>query len=349
MDPSFAALRVLERRLEIQMGRAAGALGAVKRVRECGTRHWMLRCDACGSVPEGADGAPIVHPDLCGRWLLCPDCARSRSREAAEHYVGAWDRLAASAPWMQLRTSAGWSETQLTVTVPHSGDVALDISRLRRAFPRFLRALREHVERDLGESSEHLVFLRALDVSEGSNGRGHAHLHVVIFAPRLDLVLVRWLWGRALRLVGVRLNEVPADDVLRGIADVSRRERLRTWLRTRRGPHGRPLASLPRVVIDIRRIDAHAGIAHAVRAWPTRSWSANLVARLYVAMDGVRVVTASRELRAKPKSHVACHECEAVGALWRVSCDACGVCDVVEHASALGAATAPAGHWARLS
>ncbi len=125
----------------------------------------------------------------------------------------------------------------LTLTVPHftlehaSGAVReacagfglettvhARLAALRLAWPKFLRRVRRWLMKKgklderrskyaSAEDADHLRFYRLLEWTRGGDGLGHPHFHVYLFAPWLDVELLRRWWAEALESVGVPAPE----------------------------------------------------------------------------------------------------------------------------------------------
>lgn len=264
------------------------------RVRRCGIdrmRHWCGTCHVPG-------------PDIqlaCDQHRLCLGCRERRAHKFQRRMMGALEVVRDDLERLQLNRptrvradgslirGGEWSEKFLTLTLPHSGDIAADVRELPRAWRRFWRALRTHFTKDVlaGEEplerrklAELIRFVRVIEVTEGVDGLGHAHLHVYLVGPYIDKYRVAHLWGDALsksyqtalaRAGAVHpLTSTLAPPVTLGVMaklreNLVRRgvgrivierilERERGWYVTCRGEHGNTLALLWAPVVDIRQV-----------------------------------------------------------------------------------------------
>jgi hypothetical protein len=264
------------------------------RVRRCGLdrmRHWCVSCQHPG-------------PDIqlaCDQHRLCLSCRSRRAHKFQTRMTAALELVRDDLERMQLnrptRVRANgtlirggeWSEKFLTLTLPHSGDIAADVRELPRAWRRFWRALRMHFQKDVLAGEDRwerlqlmpmIRFVRVIEVTEGVDGLGHAHLHVYLVGPYIDKYRLAHLWGEALsksyqaalakagaihpltsslappavlgamaklreNLVRRGLNRIVIDRII---------ERERGWYVTCRGKHGKPLALLWAPVVDIRQV-----------------------------------------------------------------------------------------------
>lgn len=78
----------------------------------------------------------------------------------------------------------------LTLTVAHSGDVGRDRADLGRGWKRFY----DHLRAAVGGA---FPFLLTWEVTEGADGLGHVHAHVVMLAPFFDWSEAASAWRRA--------------------------------------------------------------------------------------------------------------------------------------------------------
>jgi len=100
----------------------------------------------------------------------------------------------------------------LTLTVPHEAtdSVSERIERARSAWCFFVRYLNEHLRSiDAHRSAR---WYRAIEWTEGSDGKGHPHFHLWVFSPYLhqqDLLVP--MWRRALAATGLAAQAVIVD------------------------------------------------------------------------------------------------------------------------------------------
>lgn len=178
-------------------GRARGQRERQKRVSDCGNHQVILACSSCGTV-RGE-----IRDARCGGWRYCTTCRGLR----AGKYQQAIDE--ATAQWA-VRKRRNERARFLTLTLPHSGDVATDTRVLVDSWSRFCRSLRRWLKRNRGVV-RHVSFVRAVELTTSDDG--HAHLHAWLGSPYLPHAVLRVLWGRSLRgYVPVRLlSEVIAE------------------------------------------------------------------------------------------------------------------------------------------
>lgn len=140
------------------------------RVASCGTATQHVRCGC--RVRELLVG--------CGQVLLCPRCAR--------RYYG---RLRSSlAEALSARASGRQRAYLVTLTVPHSGDVGADRRRLAELWAKLGREARRHAW--WGH------YAAVYEVTAGTDGRGHVHMHAVVLSAWVPYKEVHRHWRRML-------------------------------------------------------------------------------------------------------------------------------------------------------
>lgn len=312
--------------------REKGQRERFSRVRRCGSdrmRHW------CGTCQRPGPDVALV----CDQHRLCLECRRRRAHRFQRQMIAGMELVQADLERHQLNRptkiradgslirGGEWTEKFLTLTLPHSGDVAADVRELPKAWRRFWRSLQDHIAHDVLEGdkrpkreptprdkkrsrkglppidefvikmvagAEHRElmrmnrFVRVIEVTEGVDAKGHAHLHVYLVGPYVDKYRLAHLWGSALSkpyqdllvqagavaplesslgwvdaegthqpgTIGViaRLRENLVRRKLHRMAIDSITDRERSWYVTRRGPNGRPLSILWAPVIDVRQV-----------------------------------------------------------------------------------------------
>lgn len=270
--------------------RAEGALRRMRTVDQCRSRVMVRRCDDCGHKPSAVDLR-------CSDWRLCLRCRDKRGVKYRHRFHAA--RAARRAP-------KGYRDVMLTLTVPDIGaDVDAAMAELRRAWPRFMRRVGQHLELDRDRKGID-GYVRALEVTPGETRQGHPHMHVWLLAPYIPHALLRLYWYRSISERYQRA--VPTRPRCEALAGCTPRERaeLDSWLVTRRGEHGRPIEEVPWPVLDIRAAygdsDRIAGelIKYLVKdAEYGRRGQLEYIepaayARLYAAYHGCRSISASR-------------------------------------------------------
>jgi hypothetical protein len=260
-------------------GRARGQRDRPERVAACGDHTVMVACSSCGTVR----GEP--RDARCAGWRYCSICRglrASRYREAIDLATGQWAQ----------RKQRYERERFLTLTVPHSGDVADDTRLLVQSWSRFCRGLRRWLKRSRGVV-RHVAFIRAVELTTSDGG--HAHLHAWLGSPYLPHAVLRVLWGRALRgYVPVRLLR----DALADQHDPRSREELLhvAGFRARR-----VVQYVPWPVIDIRAVPA-GSVSEELAKYLVKDTTYGeladpaVVGACIEASEGVRCLGASRGL-----------------------------------------------------
>lgn len=261
-------------------GRARGQRDRQDRVERCGDHDVVVVCTSCGQTR----GEP--HAARCGGWRYCADCRgrrASRYREAIDLATERWSAQAARYE----------RERFLTLTIPHSGDVASDTRELVAAWSRFCRGLRRWLRRTRG-IRRHVAYVRALEITTSDGG--HAHLHAWIGSPYLPHAVLRVLWGRALHgsHVPVRL----LSDVLSDQHDPRAIEEL---LEVAGWRGRRDVRYVPWPVLDVRAVPAGSVSAELAKYLVKEMTDGELsdpelVGRAIEASEGIRCLGASRHL-----------------------------------------------------
>lgn len=332
------------------MSRATGQEERIDRVMQCGAEEIVCTCGECGK-----DGPRFVCS--CDNHRLCLGCRGQRVRRFRRRFQDAQKGLLRRV-WADpfrlgkthYRTDAHgnkrvayggrWGEKFLTLTLPDSGDVRADVDALQRAWTRFWRLLRTHVVKDVLRAEDkplrrhvmqYMRYCRVLEVTEGRQWQGHAHLHVWLVIPFVHHELLAHLWGQALAksyqnaLVAAECVAT-VDELVEALPHSRRRlaeTQLRQWLVTRRGRDGRPLALAWRPVLDIRPVRSDAMGAELCKylvkdgeidpaTGRLQRMDPEVFARIYRALEGRRAITSARGLLEPPISDCYCHHCGGV-------------------------------------
>ncbi len=123
------------------------------RVRQCGAEQMVQFCGACNRK-----GPKIAM--TCDNHRLCLHCRDRRIKKFRKRFYPAqqqsmqmlWrEQLLAPTRIESGRAVRGgkWDQKFITLTLPHSGDIVKDVAELPKAFRRFWRLLRKHVQCDL--------------------------------------------------------------------------------------------------------------------------------------------------------------------------------------------------------
>jgi hypothetical protein len=166
------------------------------RLEKCATTAHMVEC-GCGRRAINR---------TCGAHLLCDLCRKRRGRKQAARIksglLAAWERRA-----------RGVRSVLITMTARHTGDIAAD----RKSIADGWRALRKRYHATWGA----FEFAGTWEVTRGTDGLGHIHLHVVALWPFRDWeVIARW-W-RVACPTSTRINLRGARSVRGGAAYIAK-------------------------------------------------------------------------------------------------------------------------------
>jgi hypothetical protein len=222
----------------------------------------------------------------------------------------------------------------LTLTIPHSGDVRNDVAALTQSWRRYWRRVEAHLAKDR-QITRRIKWLRVLEISP--SGGGHAHLHAIVLAPYIHQPLLAHLWAQSLPAsYRAQVPTEPLGQVLARLQHEWQREQLASYLRTRRGPHGRPLAQVYAPVVDVREWRAGAGspsqVAGQIAAETAKymikdaertdsgelRWNPLVFSRCYEAAEGHRTVATSRQFWLDDPYVPTCQSCGDSGCLHTV-------------------------------
>lgn len=327
--------------------RADGQRKKFETVRACGSETMLHRCSACA----------LQGPKLlltCGNHRLCLSCRAARvdkfqKRFAAGqkvHLQKVWNdprklQLNQQGPGGRLRYGGVWREKFMTLTVPHSGRVRDDVRELQRAWPRFWRLVRAHIDKDIlqfespsdREALAKLVaFCRVIEVTPGDDWKGHAHLHLWLVSPFIHHAVIAHFWGEALsQPYKNMLTQAECirsvDEIVEALPAERRRyaDQLRECFVTRRGKDGKPLTHAWAPVIDLRKV-ASGDMARELCKYLIKDGTRKdgqlefidpkLFAMIYAALEGSRAISTTRGLLVAPDSDCYCHDCGGVFMRW---------------------------------
>lgn len=210
-------VRVTDFASQWHLKRAAGAVSLFDRVRSCGDPDGYrveLTCRGCANK--------ITMPVGCGQTSFCATCRAHEIRETRLQLLARFEGLTDKARRVGLmgrkrRNQRGgrFGLRFATFTAPHVGLPGERVAALYRAWPRFLRLLRDELRPKLteeltgiwletkdGELVEQTLWnlfqlQRVSEWTPGGDGFGHPHFHALIFSPYLDQSLLTELWTRA--------------------------------------------------------------------------------------------------------------------------------------------------------
>ena len=153
------------------------------------------RLEACGqeSLPVVCGCGPVGAKKTCRQWWLCGAC---RARRAP--MLGADIRKGLEAALVEARERWGRDggrgmEPQirlLTLTAAHTGDLVADQSSIAVGW----RKLYKRMHEDYGES---FPYVGVWEVTPGTDGLGHVHLHLAVVWRWRDFWRIREQWEAA--------------------------------------------------------------------------------------------------------------------------------------------------------
>ena len=154
--------------------RARGQRRRFDTVQACGDNEIVIRCDDCGHSGRRATA-------FCDQWRLCLGCRSRRGTEYRKRFRSGRARALERLAFLMRRGANGgeWTEKFLTLTLPHSGDVVLDLKVLPKAWRWFwnlaqlqaARARADHPRAAEAARQAHARPRRARGVLRGDVGR----------------------------------------------------------------------------------------------------------------------------------------------------------------------------------
>lgn len=210
-------VRVSDHDSQWHLKRAKGTLALFERVRNCGSPEGYrveLTCRGCANK--------IMMPVGCGQTSFCSECRSHEIRETRlqllARFEGLCDKARRAGLMSRKRRHHDGGRFGLrfaTFTAPHVGLPGERVAALYRAWPRFLRLLRDAlrprlseertgiwVEKKDGELVEQTLWnlfqlQRVSEWTPASDGFGHPHFHALIFSPFIEQALLSELWTKA--------------------------------------------------------------------------------------------------------------------------------------------------------
>ena len=153
------------------------------------------RLEACGqeSLPVVCGCGPVGAKKTCRQWWLCGACRARRSPmlgadirkgldAALTEEREAWGRAGGRGMEPQIRL--------LTLTAAHTGDLVADQASISTGW----RKLYKRMHEDYGES---FPYVGVWEVTPGTDGLGHVHLHLAVVWRYRDWWRIREQWERA--------------------------------------------------------------------------------------------------------------------------------------------------------
>jgi len=178
---------LMDERRKSWLARAAEAKGELKvvyalRRAAAMARPYAAKLARCGKtgtrVKCGCHGWRGVRSHSCRQHLLCRECQRARSKRMGARIRAGLEAALAARPGEML--------VLLTLTLRHSGDVAVDRENLAAGWRRFTKAFWKKYGK--------FPYIGVWEVTRGADGLGHMHMHVAVVWPWRDWGDVRELW-----------------------------------------------------------------------------------------------------------------------------------------------------------
>lgn len=180
-DPAMPRLQAQRKYAVARVARLNS--GIRPRLESCGQEGLGIVC-GCG---------PVGAKKTCRQWWLCTSCRARRSpqlggdiRRGLEHALeqerAAWGRDGGRGMEPQIRL--------LTLTAAHTGDLMHDQREIAEGW----RKLYKRMHEDTGEK---FPYVGVWEVTPGTDGLGHVHLHVAVIWRWRDFWRIREQWERA--------------------------------------------------------------------------------------------------------------------------------------------------------
>jgi len=183
LGPEAPELDELKRRRAYAVSRVAKLRGDIApRLVECGVEPLAIVC-GCGPVPARK---------TCRQWWLCADCRAKRTpsltrdirnglKHALDNEVKEWGRNGGRGQAPQIFL--------LTLTQQHSGDLGVDQGAIAEGW----RGLYKRLNEDNGK----FPYVGVWEVTKGTDGKGHVHMHVAVVWRYRDWKRIRAQWETA--------------------------------------------------------------------------------------------------------------------------------------------------------
>ena len=153
------------------------------------------RVDGCGleSLPVVCGCGPVGAKKTCRQWWLCGPCRARRSPQlgadirkglevALAEETAAWGRNGGRGMAPQIRL--------ITLTAAHTGNLMHDQSVISDGW----RKLYKRMHEDYGEK---FPYVGVWEVTPGTDGKGHVHMHLAVVWRYRDWGRIREQWERA--------------------------------------------------------------------------------------------------------------------------------------------------------
>lgn len=263
----------------------------------------------------------------CGVERACRVCRVELVREKRAQAERAIEAAAELYAPELARAVNPWAWRMVTLTVPPGLGIDRDVADMARMLADLRRwvnawilneggerewrtALCRNTEGELVRRTMSPPWLAHLEITKGEERRGHTHAHLAICSPYIPAEVLRYFWGKALERRGRRglvphltIGEVLWKVYERG-GESWRVEQVSAALVTRRGAHGRQLATVPWPITDVRRAYGSSeagGLARELCKYVVKdvsdggeSMPVDLEADIYCALDGRRTLLSQR-------------------------------------------------------
>lgn len=302
-------------------GRSRGQRERFHELAHCGQGYAMIRCRNCEptNLRDGGERGRRCRKLGCSIARACVACRDRRANERRPIFWRARADVLGECRRRQLtrpkRHGGRWSEKDFTLTLPTSLIVGSDaverrIGILFAAWEAFRRSMSTHwrSRRRMRQDPALRQGMRpqwhaAFEITPGGDGFGHPHFHVWLISPWLDQEDIRRWWCKALRdqgldvqpeqLVKPVLREVRCKSIVNEVYKGRHRIRVEptnphrvaqeTELATRTGV-GRPHHA--------NYIEGWSIATRGKKGMP--NMSANIQARVYMALEGRRLIRCTR-------------------------------------------------------
>ena len=302
-------------------GRARGQRERFHELSHCGQGYALIRCRNCEpqNLRDGGARGRRTRKLGCSISRACVPCRDRRANERRPIFWRARADVLGECRRRQLlrhkRHGGRWSEKDFTLTLPTALIVGRDaverrIGILFAAWEEFRRLLSRHWRSKPRMAADPALrqgmrpqWHAAFEITPGSDGLGHPHFHVWLISPWLDQENIRRWWALALRKQGLDveplelikpvLREVRCSSIVNEVYKGRHRIRVEAT-----DPH--------RVAVETE-LAARSGVgrphhANYIEGWSiaTRgkhgmpNMSANIQARVYMALEGRRLIRCTR-------------------------------------------------------
>ena len=153
------------------------------------------RLEQCGqeSLPVVCGCGPVGAKKTCRQWWLCVACRARRSPSLGRDIRTGLDAALSEARAEWGRNGGRGMEPQirlLTLTAAHTGDLIADKASIADGW----RTLYKRMHDDYGEK---FPYVGVWEVTPGTDGLGHVHLHLAVVWRYRDFWRIREQWERA--------------------------------------------------------------------------------------------------------------------------------------------------------